>query len=313
MNKGRILVVEDDSDISNMLRIYLSGQGYAVDVAPKGGEALLLTKKQLPNLIVLDINLPDMSGYDVCRELRTTTRTSHIPIIFLTQKDERSDKLIGLELGADDYITKPFDIEELKLRIQNAIATAQRGKQMDATSGLPLGSLIEDHLRTLMQSQPEWTYIDIKINNFSMFSEVYGWTAGDEVIRFMTLLLGETIDSYGTPEDYPGHPGRDNFVLITHVADLEHLVERLMERFASDIQQHYSFIDRERGYMLVPGEDGREQHVELMLISVGMVSTRTHQFSDIREVTELAAEDRRRRRAGDTDLGTQDASILTSW
>jgi DNA-binding response OmpR family regulator len=313
MSKGRILVVEDDSDISNMLRIYLSGQGYTVEVAAKGGDALNATKKQLPNLIVLDINLPDMSGYDVCRDLRTTTRTSHIPIIFLTQKDERSDKLIGLELGADDYITKPFDIEELKLRIQNAIATAQRGKQMDATSGLPLGSLVEDHLRTLMQSNRDWTYIDLKINNFSMFSEVYGWTAGDEVVRFMTLLLGEVIDAHGTTDDYPGHPGRDNFVLITHTADLDSLVETITERFANEIKQHYSFIDRERGYMLVPGDASGESRAELMNVSVGMVSTRTHQFSDIREVTELAAEDRRRRRAGDTDLGTQDASILTSW
>lgn len=313
MSKGRILVVEDDFDISNMLRIYLSGQGYSVDVAPKGGEALAMTKKALPNLIVLDINLPDMSGYDVCRDLRTTTRTSHIPIIFLTQKDERSDKLIGLELGADDYITKPFDIEELKLRIQNAIATAQRGKQMDATSALPLGSLIEDHLRTLMQEQREWTYIDIKINNFTMFSEVYGWTAGDEVVRFMTLLLSEVIDSYGTSDDYPGHPGRDNFVLITHSQQLDALVEKLTERFSSEIKQHYSFIDRERGYMLVPGEGANESRVELMNLSVGIVGTRTHQFSDIREVTELAAEDRRRRRSGDVDSGAQDTSILTSW
>jgi DNA-binding response OmpR family regulator len=312
MSKNRVMVVEDDSDISTMLRIYLTGQGYIVDVAARGGDALAMTKKQLPHLIVLDINLPDMSGYDVCRELRTTTRTSHIPIIFLTQKDERSDKLIGLELGADDYITKPFDIEELKLRIQNAIATAQRSKQIDATSGLPLGGLIEEHLRTLMQSDRDWTYVDIKLNNFSMFSEVYGWTAGDEVVRFMTLLLSEVIDHFGTPDDYPGHPARDNFILITHSDRVDALLEQLTARFAQDIKQHYSFIDRERGYMLVPGEVG-ESRVDLMSLSVGFVGTRTHQFSDIREVTELAAEDRRRRRSGDFSTGAQDASFLTSW
>nr|MBI2904388.1 response regulator [Chloroflexota bacterium] len=117
MAKGRILIVEDDFDISNMLRIYFSGQGYDVNVAPRGGDALTLARQQLPHLIVLDIMLPDMDGYAVCRELRQTTRTSHIPIIFLTQKDERSDRITGLELGADDYITKPFDIEELKLRV----------------------------------------------------------------------------------------------------------------------------------------------------------------------------------------------------
>jgi DNA-binding response OmpR family regulator len=137
MGKGRILVVEDDFDISNMLRIYFTGQGYDVQVAPRGGDALTLTRKQLPQLIVLDIMLPDMNGYDVCRELRTTTRTSHIPIIFLTQKDERSDKIIGLGLGADDYITKPFDIEELKLRVRNQIERAERDNYTDPNSGRP--------------------------------------------------------------------------------------------------------------------------------------------------------------------------------
>src|SRR5688572_12361384 len=107
MSKGRILVVEDDFDISNMLRIYFTGQGFEVTVAPRGGDALAITRQSLPHLIVLDIMLPDMDGYAVCKELRTTTRTSHIPIIFLTQRDERSDKIAGLELGADDYITKP--------------------------------------------------------------------------------------------------------------------------------------------------------------------------------------------------------------
>src|SRR5262249_34970770 len=107
MSKGRILVVEDDFDISNMLRIYFTGQGFEVSVARRGNDALSMTRQSLPHLIVLDIMLPDMDGYAVCKQLRTTTRTSHIPIIFLTQKDERSDKIAGLELGADDYITKP--------------------------------------------------------------------------------------------------------------------------------------------------------------------------------------------------------------
>jgi DNA-binding response OmpR family regulator len=142
MSKAKILVVEDDVDISNMLRIYFSGQGYDVQVAPRGGDALSYTRKQLPHLIVLDIMLPDMDGYAVCKELRTATRTSHIPIIFLTQKDERSDKIAGLELGADDYITKPFDIEELKLRVHNAIGRSEMISLTDANSGLPSGRLI---------------------------------------------------------------------------------------------------------------------------------------------------------------------------
>lgn len=310
MSKGRILVVEDDFDISNMLRIYFSGQGYEVQVAPRGGDALTMTRKQLPNLIVLDIMLPDMNGYDVCRELRTTTRTSHIPIIFLTQKDERSDKIQGLELGADDYITKPFDIEELKLRVQNAISAANRQTQIDSKSNLPTGRLIEDHLRTLMHGQRMWTYVDLKINQFDAFTDVYGFVAGDEVIRFMAVLLGEVIDEAGTPDDYAGHPGRDNFIIITHSADPEKLKSRLIEAFNDKIKQHYSFIDRERGYILVPDNVYGERQAPLMSLSAGSVSTKTHQFSDIREITELAAEDRRR---GLNGQDNSSANLLTSW
>src|SRR5207248_6606994 len=161
MSKGRILVVEDDFDISNMLRIYFTGQGFEVSVAPRGNDALAMTRQSLPHLIVLDIMLPDMDGYAVCKQLRTTTRTSHIPIIFLTQKDERSDKIAGLELGADDYITKPFDIEELKLRVKNAIDRVDREKSMDPRSNLPSSKLIEEQLRDLMRATETWSYIDL--------------------------------------------------------------------------------------------------------------------------------------------------------
>lgn len=310
MSKGRILVVEDDFDISNMLRIYFSGQGYEVQVAAKGNDALQVATKQLPKLIILDINLPDMSGYDVCRDLRKNNRTSYIPIIFLTQKDERSDKIVGLELGADDYITKPFDIEELKLRVQNAISATERTQNVDPKSGLPTGRPIEEHLRALMRSDRDWTYIDMKINNFDTFSEVYGWAAGDEVIRFMAYLIGDVVDAYSTADDYVGHPGRDNFIIISHAEDTSKLTNTLMERFNEEVKQHYSFIDRERGYMLVSDGDSGERQVELMTLSVGMVSTRTHQFSDIREITELAAENRRR---GNAEHGSNIEDIETSW
>ncbi|MGQ9908581.1 MAG: GGDEF domain-containing response regulator [Candidatus Flexifilum sp.] len=311
MSKGRILVVEDDSDISDLLQFYFTGYGYEVHVAARGGDALTATRKQLPNIIVLDIMLPDMNGYEVCRQLRTTTRTSHIPIIFLTQKDERSDRIQGLELGADDYVVKPFDIEELRLRVQNSIAAANRQTQIDSKSNLPTGRLIEDHLRTLMNSPRPWTYMDMKIDHFDAFTDVYGFVAGDEVIRFMALLLGEIIDEYGSPDDYPGHPGRDNFILVTHAADPDTLRERLIARFDDEVRQHYSFIDRERGYILVPDPVYGERQVPLMSLSVGSVSTLTHRFSDIREITELAAEDRRR---GPGAVPPPDSGpLLTSW
>ena len=290
--KGRILIVEDDSDISNMLRIYFSGQGYDVSVAPRGGEAIDLVRQRTPHLIVLDIMLPDMDGYAVCRELRTTTRTSHIPIIFLTQKDERSDKIAGLELGADDYITKPFDIEELKLRVQNTIDRAQRDYQTDPRSGLPAGRLIEDQLRDLMRRE-SWALLDCKINDFNPFREAYGFVAGDEVLRFTSMLINEVIDELGTPNDFIGHPGGENFIIITREANADTISQRFKARFNEDVLTHYAFTDRDQGFIVGHVEDGNPEKSPLMTISIGIVSPSTHEFSDIREITEMAAEARR--------------------
>ncbi len=291
MAKGRILIVEDDFDISNMLRIYFSGQGYDVNVAPRGGDALTLARQQLPHLIVLDIMLPDLDGYAVCRELRQTTRTSHIPIIFLTQKDERSDRITGLELGADDYITKPFDIEELKLRVQNAIARSERENLTDPRSGLPSGRLIEEQLRRLMRATG-WAFMDCKLNHFDPFKEVYGFVAGDEVLRFAALLIKEVLDDNGTPNDFIGHAGGENFVIISTEGNAATIRNQIKSRFAEEVKTHYSFVDRERGYILARGADNADKQVPLMTLSMGVV-TASNQFSDIREITEMAAEARR--------------------
>ena len=172
-------------------------------------DALDKVKHVLPHLLVLDIMLPDIDGYEVCRRLRSSTRTSHIPVIFLTQKDERSDKLQGLELGADDYITKPFDIEELKLRVQGAIRRSERESLTDPRSGLPAGRLIEEQLRRIIR-ETNWALLDVRLNNFDSFKDVYGFVAGDDVLRFASMMIGEVVDELGTTSDFIGHAGGDN-------------------------------------------------------------------------------------------------------
>lgn len=285
-SNGRILVVEDDFDIANMLRIYFTGQGYNVEVAPRGSDALTLCRRQLPDLIVLDIMLPDMDGYAVCRELRTTTRTKHIPIIFLTQKDERSDRIAGLELGADDYITKPFDIEELKLRVRQAITTYKRTNMTDPITGLPRGKLIEEELLQLMRTGEDWTLVLVGIDHMRPFVDTYGFVAGDEVRRFTAMLVNRVIDDKGTMNDFVGNASDDSFVIITLTKDVHALIETLRQRFKEEIRTHYNFMDAEQGGVRL--SDGTL--APLMSLSVGTVSSDSQSFSDIREITELAAE-----------------------
>ncbi|HEY5903285.1 MAG TPA: response regulator [Anaerolineales bacterium] len=292
MGNARLLVVEDDLDIANMLKIYFTGLQYEVDIATRGMDALEKTKKVLPHLIVLDIMLPDIDGYEVCRSLRTSTRTSHIPVIFLTQKDERSDKLQGLELGADDYITKPFDIEELKLRVMGAVRRSERESLTDPRSGLPAGRLIEEQLRRIIRQQ-NWALLDIRINHFEPFRDVYGFVTSDDVLRFAAMLIGEVVDEVGTANDFIGHVGGDNFVVITTEQAADALKQRLKERFAEEVLTHYNFIDRQQGFIQVHKGDAGPVKAPFMTLSIGVVSPSRQSFADIREITELAAEARR--------------------
>jgi DNA-binding response OmpR family regulator len=293
MAKPRLLIVEDDVDINTMLRIYFTSQGYEVDSAFRGSEALDRTRQVMPHLIVLDIMLPDIDGYEVCRNLRKNARTSHIPVIFLTQRDERSDKLKGLELGADNYITKPFDIEELKLYVQNSLARAERESLTDPQSGLPAGRLIEDQLRRIIRIK-DWAFLDIKINHFDAFKDVYGFIAANDVLRFTAMLLGEVADKAGTVGDFIGHAGGENFVIITGADVVQKISQAVKSRFANEVQTHYNFMDRQQGFILAPDAAGKMEKTPLMTISIGVVSPQTHTFADIREITELAAEERRK-------------------
>jgi PleD family two-component response regulator len=237
--------------------------------------------------------LPDIDGFEVCRNLRTHTRTSHVPIIFLTQKDERSDKLQGLELGADDYITKPFDIEELKLRVQRAIYRAEQQSLTDPHSGLPSGRLVEEQLRRIIREQG-WSLLDLRINGFDAFREAYGFVASDDVLRFTAMLMNEVVDELGSPDDFIGHPGEDNFILITQEAAAPNIRHALKNRFAEQVLPHYSFMDRTQGYVQVTTPSGEAVKAPFMTFSAGMVSPRDYPFADIREITEQAAEARRK-------------------
>ena len=290
MSKGRILVVEDDLDISKMLRLYFDSQGYEVLTVVRGHDALEVCRKKQPNVVVLDIMLPDMDGYDVCRALRGNLRTSHIPVIFLTQKDERSDKIAGLELGADDYITKPFDIEELKLRVQGAMRRAQYESLTDPTTALPSAKLIEEQLKKLV-TRDEWAILYVVINHMDAFIEAEDIVARDDLLRFLAMNLNETVEAYGTPNDFVGHTSGNDFMIVTAPTGVEPIKTEFSKRFEQGVLTFYDFITRERGRVIYTDQEGNQREAPLMNLSIGVLTAADGPFPDIRM---LAAEARRR-------------------
>ena len=242
-SKPLILVVEDDLDVADMLDAYFSVQGYAVAVANLGEDAILQCKKVLPNLVILDIRLPDIDGFEVARQLRTNRRTKDIPILFLTEKRARADRLHGLELGADDYITKPFDVQELRLRVRNALRRTDQGSLTNPVTGLPEGALVDERLKECI-GKADWAILVVSLNHLDDFREAYGFVASDDVLRALSLMIHNAVRDLGGANDFSGQLGPHEFILVTGQSRANSLRERLSTRLEQSLDYFYPLKDR---------------------------------------------------------------------
>lgn len=268
MSKKRLLLIEDDSDVAELLITYLTTEGgYDVHHAEFGEDGLNLARAKFPNLVILDVMLPDIDGFDVARSMRTTMLTRHIPIMFLTQRDRRSDKIIGLELGADDYISKPFDLSELLLRIQGSLHRSTRERLYDPNTGLPLRPIIDDDMPKLLR-HPNCTTIHLDIVGMRSFRDVYGFVATGHLLEFFGLVITETLAKFGTIHDLAGMYADDHYVILTMTSDVPLLLNTIKSRFDEGAQAFYTFLDRERGHLLVYDTSGYVRHVPLMHLQI---------------------------------------------
>ncbi len=245
-DKPQLLIVEDDMDLSEMLNSYFSVQGYAVTSMNWGEEAVKASREAPPDLVVLDIRLPDIDGYEVCRQLRSHRRTQDIPIIFLTEKRDRVDKLAGLELGVVDYITKPFDIQELRLRVRNALSRTLMKALVNAITGLPEGELIDEQLLNMLYEHDNWAILTVGLLNLESFRERYGFVAADDVLRAISLMLVNASREVGDHQDFVAHLEPERFIIITDVAYIDTLSERIQLRVQQSLQYFYPLKDREQ-------------------------------------------------------------------
>lgn len=245
-DKSHILIVEDDLDLAEMLNAYFRVQGYEVQTAAWGEDAVRITQEEPPDLVVLDIRLPDIDGYEVCRRLRTHRRTQDVPIIFLTEKRDRVDKLTGLELGVVDYITKPFDIQELRLRVRNALRRAAQTSLVNPVTNMPEGPVVDERLNGTILSDRKWAILLMTIMGLDNFRELYGFVASDDVLRAVSLMMNNAVREVGSEEDFIGHLAPHDFIIIS---DEEHLLairERIEMRLQQSMEYFYPLKDREK-------------------------------------------------------------------
>lgn len=244
-DKSHILIVEDDLDVAEMLEAYFRVQGYAVSVANWGEDAVKICEAQHLDLVILDIRLPDIDGYEVARRLRKNRRTESIPIIFLTEKRSRSDRLQGLELGAEDYITKPFDIQELRLRVRNSLQRSSHDAINNPVTGFPEGVLVEERLAECLSNE-DWALLSIALVNLEKFRNDYGFVASDDVLRAVSLMVHNAVRNIGNTTDFIGHLMTTQLVVVTEATLLVELGERIRSRIEQSLDYFYPLKDRDK-------------------------------------------------------------------
>lgn len=238
----RILAVEDDADVADMLGMYLTMHGYEFHHAVTGSTALDIAPRVLPHAILMDLSLPDMTGYSVMAQLNRNPRTRHIPILFLSKWGSRDKRMIGLALGADDYLTKPFDLKELQLRIQNCIARAAREVLTDLRTGLPAAFTARTTLDAA-RANPHRAIIEIDVEHAIAYFETYGSAASAEVRQMLGRLLLDTVNLEGHCDDFIGYLDENEYVIVTAAAHAEAIIERLTEMFAIKVASYYPKTD----------------------------------------------------------------------
>jgi PleD family two-component response regulator len=244
-DKQTLLVVDDDPNLAGMLNDYFQVQGYNVITADWGEDAVKVCWDTPPHLALLDIGLPDIDGYEVARRLHAHRRTKDIPLIFLTQKSERLDRLQGLQLGAVDYITKPFDLGELELRVRNALQRAFQKTLVHPVTGLPTGRYVDEALDPLLRTTG-WAVLLARLRRLEPFRERYGFVAADDVLRAVGLILKDILEhgQSGGEKDFLGHLTAEDFLIITSPPRAVELCDRIDTRLARSMDYFYPLKDR---------------------------------------------------------------------
>ena len=273
-----ILIVEDQSNTAEMLTSYFEAQGYKVHAVGWGNDALIFVEKTIPDLIMLDIRLPDIDGYEVCRRLRAHRRTEHVPIIFLTERRERGDRLTGLELGAVDYITKPFDVQELRLRVRNVLRRSSMERLSHPITGLPAASLADERLRELL-SAADWAVLSVGLRGLKEFAEAYGFVARDDVVRAVGLMLSHVVNESGDPDAFVGHLDNVDFFVVIASDKVRQVQQALLVRLDEAMAFFYPRADWEAGQA-----DPGSVDLPYMEVNMGVLESSERPFSNLEDL-----------------------------
>jgi len=289
MKKEKILTIDDDLDIQDVLNLTLS-EHYEVFQAANGQEGLKLVQAKHPDLILCDFMMPVMNGREFCQALKKDTFLQHIPVIMLTGKGEVKDKVVGIAAGADDYIVKPFNPDELLARIQMILRRTVRSLDANPLTRLPGNTSIMEEIQQCINRKQKFAVAYIDLDKFKIYNDHYGFEKGDGVIKTTARILIKSAHEIRNTDNFVGHIGGDDFVVITQDSIIDQICQEIIDEFDQIVPHFYSEKDRKDGYILGKDRQGKEIKAGLMSISIGIVSNAKQPINHVAQVGEIGAE-----------------------
>ncbi len=290
MAKKRILIVDDDPDILDVLRLTIPEEEYEVVEARDGQEALDKVYERPPDLAILDYVMPKIDGPSLCRKLKKDVLLRHMPIIMLTGKGEVKDKVQGLDAGADDYMVKPFEPEELLARIRTTLRRSQRDLDASPLTRLPGNVSIFNEIDRRIKSGEKFAVGYVDLDKFKIFNDKYGFTWGDRIIQQTARVVIKAVEEKGSSDDFLGHIGGDDFVIVTALATIIQICEQIVKDFDEVTKGLYNPRDREKGYITGKNRQGKTVKAELITVSIGVVTNEHLKFTHVAQVAGIGAE-----------------------
>jgi diguanylate cyclase (GGDEF)-like protein len=285
-----ILVVDDDPDIARFVEVNLRSAGYDVSVASDGEEALEKAATLRPDLVLLDVMMPRIDGFEVAQRLRRNPQTANTSIIMLTAKALSTDKVLGLTAGADDYIIKPFDPIELLARVKGTLRRAKEMRNLSPLTGLPGNIRIQEEIERMVREDRPFAVLYSDLDNFKAYNDQKGFVRGDRLIQEAARVIQDAVVEFAGSEGFVGHVGGDDFVAVVPPEVAQETAERIVERFDAVITEFYEPEDMERGYVEVEDRKGVMQRLPLVGISTGIATTNLRKFAHYGEAVAVATE-----------------------
>jgi diguanylate cyclase (GGDEF)-like protein len=306
--RKKILIVDDSDFFAKVIENMLIPADYNVVRASSGEDGLRLVREEKPDLVLLDIVMPDMNGFEVCRILRESESNNLMPIIMLTAQNDQEDKLIGLELGADDYIVKPFNNRELLSRIKNTLRRIDRNRDANPLTGLPGNLEIQRELNYRIDNKLPFAAIYADLDNFKAYNDVYGFLNGDIAIKMTADILRDHIRD-SVDHDFIGHIGGDDFIMILTPDYVDCYCRKIIENFDRRIRAIYTPADLERGHIITQNRHGEMTVFPIMTISLAVVTNENRTFSTHLQVSEIAAELKKKAKSTSGSCFIQDTRV----